>query len=502
MRRSSVGSLASVFLAVIACTTETVIVEGAPPGSNPSATPPTNAQGTDASTPKTPTSDPLIVDLGAVKTGVDVAFEVPAGALGFNIVAEGKIADFDQDRPFGIERITDPAGTVVHDNFTPNGGTLPTSTAAFDTIAVAGVPQSENVPEILPAGKWKLRLGISNNPTASATLNVKVRIQSSGDGIFHGGALDLTLHVPPGLTVDNATVDATNAESNAGIRERVDTFYQVMSELLGIERGTVTFKADGSAFTDLDDNEVIQGFAASRGEENGKQNMHILLTNAIRQGGKSIALGISPGIPGSAGVFGRGTSGIIVVTSKDAEGDALTMAHEFGHFIGLNHTAEISVDGSDPLADTPACPRTTLSNQDFMSCPDRNNVMFVAGAVAGPLTLSPTQKRIYRGSPIYRAFGAESKSQALRNSVRPSPLILRHTFRASKRPLSALESELSLGFCGLNPVDPTALVKHHGYAAAVRELQAIVNDPDLASFIRGRASLALEKLGVTTSETR
>ena len=41
----------------------------------------------------------------------------------------------------------------------------------------------------------------------------------------------------------------------------------------------------------------------------------------------------------AAGIFGRGVSGIIVVAGEGAQGDALTMAHEFGHFIGLNHTA-------------------------------------------------------------------------------------------------------------------------------------------------------------------
>ena len=42
-----------------------------------------------------------------------------------------------------------------------------------------------------------------------------------------------------------------------------------------------------------------EGFAVSTGETDGTQNLHILLTNSIRQGGQPIAVGISPGIPGA-----------------------------------------------------------------------------------------------------------------------------------------------------------------------------------------------------------
>ncbi len=495
MRRTLVGFLALSFLAV-ACTTETVIVKkDAPAPQDPGTTNPDVPEPTPTPTPK-PSTDPLVVDLGSVQTGVDIPFDVPAGALGFNIVAEGDPSEFDQNNPFGIQRITDPTGKVVHDDFMPDGGTKATSTAAFDVIASASVPQSENVSDVVPAGKWKVRFGFENTPKPAAKLNAKVRVQSSGDGKFHGGTLDLTIHVPPGVKVDGVSIDSTKAPTNAGIVERLDTFFKVTSSLLGIERGTVTFRTAKTSLVDLDDNEVIDGFAVSTGETDGTQNMHILLSNSIRAEGQPIAVGISPGIPGAATVFGRGVSGIIVVPGSTSDDDVLTMIHELGHFIGLNHTTEFDGQSSDPLADTPRCPAGTISAHQLQSCPDNANIMFAAGAIAGPVSLSPTQKRVYHGSPVYKALTSSAmKTQSLHASSTTS-LVLKRTFRTSGRALSPIENELSSGFCGLTIPDGAGLVQRHGQAAAIAQLRAAAVDQDLAPFIRGRANLVLKKMGV------
>ncbi len=492
MRRTLLGLLASSFLAAAACSSTTVIKQNADPTADGGPEDPAADGGPtepDAA-PPTPPTDPLMVDLGTVTTGTEVTFDVPAGALGFNIVAECEPADFDQANPFGVQRITSPAGIVVHDDFTPNGGTKETSTAAFDTIAAASVPQSENVPTIVTPGKWKVLFGVQNSPSIKIKLTSHVRIQSSGDGVFHGGTLDLTIHTPPGLKVDGAVVDPAKASTNAGIEERIAIFFQATKQLLGIERGKITFRTGKSTLVDIDDNEILDGFAASVGETEGAQNMHILLSNSIRSQGQPIAIGISPGIPGAAGVFGRGVSGIIVVPGGQAESDALTMIHEFGHFIGLNHTTEFDGQSSDPLSDTPKCPAGTISQQQLQNCPDRTNVMFPAGAIDGPVSLSPTQTRIYRGSPIFKSL---TKASASTMSAR-APLTLHRSFRASGRALSSIEQELSSGFCGLSKPDSAGMVARHGRAAAIAQLRAAALDTDLAPFIRGRASLALQQL--------
>jgi len=502
----SLLALAACSVLVIApgCTERRVIVPA--PGTAQAPSENEAEEGEEEETPDPSASDALVIDLGEVQAGTDATFEIPEGALGFNIIAEGKVADFEPERPFGIQRITAPDGTVVHDNFTPKGGSNPTSFASFDVIAAASVPQGEDVPKDL-AGKWKVRFGVYGSSSTSSKrpkLHGRVRVQSSGDGAFHGGQLDLHVHVPDGLRVGRHTVDTSDAANDPEIAERVDTFFALTAQLLGFERGKVTITDEPSRFQELDGiAELIDGFAVSSGQKDGTQALHVLMTNFIGQDGEPFAAGISPGIPGAATVFGRGVSGIIVTTSESVDQDVLTMLHEAGHFFGLNHTTEFDGQSSDPFDDTPAC--ATIASRDpnsWFDCPDRSNIMFAAGAIDGPVTLSPSQKRVYRGSPIYRAFtagGGKTMSSEAPSSRRPAfaaPRVLARAFRISgSSVLSPVERELSFGFCGLNELNAEGLVDRHGREAAMTQLRAAAVDQDLAPYIRGRANLALKKLG-------
>jgi hypothetical protein len=439
-----------------------------------------------------PATDPLVMNLGTIDSGVDVPFSIPPGALGFNIIIEGTVADFDQDAPYGIETITDPTGKVVHDAFTPRGGTSVTSTATFDTIAAASIPQGEGTAPI--PGTWKVKVGVQNAPTKKVKVTGHIRVQSSSDGVFHGGRLDLHLHVPDGLKVGATTVMGATAKDSPDLNTRVTNYFAVLSQLLGIEKGDVVFHPAEAALASVDGSEeLVHGFAASSGAKDGSQEMHILLTNQISLGGKPIAAGIAPGIPGAATIFGRGVSTIIIATSQSADSDALTMVHETGHFFGLNHTTEFSGAGADPLLDTPKC--TTLVGEptfaEMKTCPDRTNIMFPATAIDTPITLSAEQKAVYRGSPIYKAFlSGPQKTTELEPMAMP---VLKPFFRVSNGPLSALEQELSLGFCGLNKLDPLGMLKRYG-TTAIAQLRAAEADEDLSPIIRGRASIALDQL--------
>jgi hypothetical protein len=494
MRSALILAACSLF-ALVACT-KTVLVAPAP------TTPPEETgEDVDAGVVD-PTPNPevsAVLDLGEVESGKDVSFEIPAGALGFNISFEAAIADFDPEAPFGIERITDPSGKVLHDQFRPKSGgssSNPTSIATFDAIAAASIPQGDGAPQDL-SGSWKVRLGVFG---AGGKVKAKgrVHVQSSGDGQFHGGMLDVVLHVPSGLVIGDHVVDASKASSDSEIKDRLDTFFFATKELLGIERGEVKFEAETNMYRELNDNEVLQGFAISAGQKDGTQALHILMTNLLAQNGEPFAAGISPGIPGAATVFGRNVSGIIVTTSESPDQDAFTMLHEAGHFFGLNHTSEFDGESSDPLADTPSCAGTiSMDNPNsFFECDDRKNVMFPAGPIDGPVTLSAGQQRVYRGSPIYRAMTAGGGSNMSRPVVvgsRPMPSP-RFRFSGSKV-LGSVERELAAGFCGLNKIDAAGMVERHGRAKTIAELQKAAADSDLRPYIRGRARLALASLG-------
>jgi hypothetical protein len=454
--------------------------------------------GTDGGNGGVVTNDPLNIDLGTISADTDVTFTVPPGALGFHIIIDqGSGHQVDPSHPIGIARLTDPTGAIVLDDFTPKGGTFPTAIGEYDVIAVTAIPQGEGTAPT--PGVWKLRTGVGNLVLSKTTFKASVQIQSSGDGRFHGGTIDLHIHVPDGLLVDGARIRGVDGPTNAGLARRVDTFYSIMSQMLQIDRGDVVFHQAPSALAQMaNQTEVIAGFAAATGETDGRQELHILFTNEIGDNGKPVAVGLTPAIPGAI-VFGRSVTTILVQTSSDPDFDSLAMVHESGHFMGLNHTTEFDGQQGDPLSDTPLCTTMTADPPDVNQmklCPDNQNIMFPAGPIAGPMTLSPEQIRVYHGSPVYKAYPAGTqRTQALTSAaldVRPRAIVAQ--FRQSGRPLTPIEAELSLGFCGLNKLDAPGILRRYGLTA-VDQLRSIVTDMDLVPVIRGRASLALERLG-------
>ena len=122
--------------------------------------------------------------------------------------------------------------------------------------------------------------------------------------------------------------------------------------------------------------------------------------------------------------------------------------------------------------------------------------MFPAGPIEAPVELTATQKRAYRGSPIYKANTSGEANLSSLVPVRPLPAFQR-TVRLSERTnLSPVEQVLSMGMCGLTPVDASGLVKRFGRDAAIAQLRAAAADSDLLPYIRGRATLALKTLGM------
>lgn len=130
----------------------------------------------------------------------------------------------------------------------------------------------------------------------------------------------------------------------------------------------------------------LMGWGRARSEEL-RDNLSVdifMVDSIVIQGGT--LLGLSGGVPGSAGLHGSASNGLIFNSSLIGVDNAMVahiMAHEVGHYLGLRHTTEIINDleferlvgVTDPLEDTVEC--SSVSRLAF-DCPDANNLMFPA----------------------------------------------------------------------------------------------------------------------------
>lgn len=480
----------------------------------------TGVEEPDTGAPLRDVTTPSAIDLGTFAGGQELTFTVPANALGFNIVVESLSPNGSIS---GIDRITSPSGEIVHDHYTPKGGNHGTSYSDWGSIASASVPQSEaksaNPPE---PGVWRVRFGgggpqptpppldggfedggafEAGPPEGPATMRAKVTVQIGSTAGFVGGRLDLRVYIPKGLKLDNAILDSENAKTNAGVERRVETFFEALTRHTGIERGEVTFHPVATDLAFIDSYELLaDGFAASKSRPN-EQALNLLLTNGIDFGDGMAAWGIAPGIPGAHTFSGTMMSGIILaVDDTPAVGDGLTILHEAGHFFGLNHTTELTGENSDPLNDTPLCVGISIDDPlSLKACPDKANVMFPTfyGTAGSLIDVSESQKRIYRGSPIYKAYKTPLAGTMAHRTAPTSSDAKTFTLTKSGRALTPTESWLSSGLCGHAShakLDPNVLVKAHGRDAAIAELTKASTDADLPAMMRRKAAGTLRVL--------
>ncbi|MEM9696269.1 MAG: M43 family zinc metalloprotease [Myxococcota bacterium] len=344
-------------------------------------------------------SEPVVVDLPALPAGGAVDFTIPSGALGFHLVARGESVGL-----WGIERVSGPEGGAVFDNFAPAGSLVGTG-YGYLGVATTAVPLNDQPTTNPPmAGSWSANL-VGN--IFSATVSV----QRTDDGLFHGGVLDLRIHIADGLVIQDPdpahAITAAEAPTDASVAARVDAFYRALDEHFGIGRGEVTFYAIGAEYLNVVGESAFGELIESTAGTPGGQALHMVWSQYIEPQAGVPVWGVSPGLPGNVLETGTPASAIALAVQDtfDANADALTLLHETGHFLGLNHTTELNGIQADPVADTPEC--ADIGPTAFLQCPDRTNIMFpVYYAATGGIgiTVSPTQVEVVRGAPVYRAF--------------------------------------------------------------------------------------------------
>lgn len=361
---------------------------------------------------------PEVVDLGAVPAFEDAAFDVPPDTLGLNVVVQ---TDLDHAR-IGVLRIVSPTGEVVHDRYTPKGGTHATSISDFTSIAAAAVPQGQGIDaRPLATGTWRVMVGDGRQLLEDGSappppflqvvppMRVRVVLQRGANegGAFPGARLDVVVHVPDGLLLGERPIDATVASTDASIAERFRVYFTGMKALFDIDPGDIRYEPAPAALKSLDAQSLEHAFSVAR-DHDAAQALHVVLTNDVMLGIGTSAWGVSPGVPGAAVLNGTPMSGVVLsIGDTDPMLDGLVLLHESSHFFGLSHTSELDGKSADPLDDTPSCSGLTPDPASVAGCPDRTNLMFPTYSAdwAASLEVSDTQRAIVQSSPVLRVYG-------------------------------------------------------------------------------------------------
>lgn len=354
--------------------------------------------------PARPTSAPLVLELGDVPAGRETTFELPEGILGFTLVARG--APWTK-----LSTLRNANGAIVE------GETLLGCSEATDSVSASSafaVQIPSRGPGLdaahVPSGTWSFVL---RDPA-----QVRIIAQRTSDGRFHGGLLDLQIYLPEGLVVDREPIGAAPASASelpAGIRRRITHLDAFVQKLYGVSIGTITVHDVPGEFRHIVASPEVSGAERSGAlmRESAKgaasQGLHLFFVET-----SNIYWGLSGGLPGAPLTTGTDASGVILAVKASpspaedeatAERDASAIVHEIGHFVGLPHTT-IMAGRTDCLDDTPACDDLTPERRD--ACPDRSNLMFFAGGgTLASTVISPKQQRVFRGSPLYRAYTTE-----------------------------------------------------------------------------------------------
>jgi hypothetical protein len=205
---------------------------------------------------------------------------------------------------------------------------------------------------------------------SSATAGLKLTVVKKKDA-NSGGAIDLNL-----IFVGNAIINDSRTDQGKVILDAVlagvhDTLNQSGS---GVKIGSVNSiewncEAGGDQYMELSSDNLGSMFAGAAGIIPAATDTKALNIFMIQQFSDSQGiLGIAGGL-GGPGISGLATSGVAVATfgdldtlsagTRDFVDLQLTIAHESGHYLGLNHVSErpggSSSDNHDLLFDTPTC---------------------------------------------------------------------------------------------------------------------------------------------------
>lgn len=295
------------------------------------------------------------------------SFSVPSTATKFAVDAtvEGRFIRFEQ--------LQDSSGVNY---LTPGGETITFASEFLADINNANVPSRNLDPNINTSRTFSAIVTVARTENGGIPIseaNVIFKVHSRTDGNFNSGTLRVNLFYVGDIgqsAVGKSAVAAGLLEfrriyANAGIALAVSEF-----DISG--SNVIPNPLNGSSF--------YQSAAATA----NSPSVNIFIAGDV-SGEENTILGIAGGLPAPAFPSTRSALVVSLLTGAGMDGNFDTvelrllgesMAHESGHYLGLFHPVELtsgSVDGVDPLTDTPTCStKNECVNNDSLA----GNVMF------------------------------------------------------------------------------------------------------------------------------
>ncbi len=161
--------------------------------------------------------------------------------------------------------------------------------------------------------------------------------------------------------------------------------------------------ANAARFSVIDSRAELRGFLAQVSYRDSLLPIY-LVRGISTAAGLEGAIGVAGGIPGPAGIFSTGQSGVVVgweTTQGRTDALPLTMAHESGHYLGLFHTRE-RLEPCATASQTNCAGWGAVDAITDTPTPDNEAARYMMywQAVGGNDLISPGQGLVLRRSPL------------------------------------------------------------------------------------------------------